>query len=219
MDGFAATRAIRDYEQSTVVPRVPIIALTAHVLEGSREQCLTAGMDDYLSKPFSLERLHTLLARWVPHPSEPALPPVTALTSAPLVAEAPPLPVLPAALPLDITVLNSLRALQHRDQTDLLSRLVQLYMRNTPLLLETLRQAVTQGDATTVHKAAHSLKSSSGNLGALTLSTLCKELETMGRTHCLAGAPAVLARLEAEYSAVCAALLVEQQQGACHATV
>lgn len=219
MDGFAATQAIRDYEHSTVVSRVPIIALTAHVLEGSREQCLTAGMDDYLSKPFSLEQLYMLLARWIPHLSEHALPPVTALASAPLAAEAPPPPVLPAALPLDITVLNSLRALQHRDNTDLLGRLIQLYMRNTPPLLETLRQAVTRGDAPTVHKAAHSLKSSSGNLGALTLSTLCRELETMGRTHCLASAPAVLARLEAEYSAVCAALLVEQQQGACHTTM
>jgi HPt (histidine-containing phosphotransfer) domain-containing protein len=87
---------------------------------------------------------------------------------------------------------------------------VRLYVSDTPPLLDALRQAVTQGDATTVHQAAHSLKSSSGNLGALTLSALCKELETMGRTHHLAGAPAVLAKLEVEYTAVCTALLAEQ---------
>jgi PAS domain S-box-containing protein len=67
MDGFEATRRIRDRESriGDRGRRVPIIALTAHAMKGDREQCLAAGMDDYLTKPFTLEALDALLERWL----------------------------------------------------------------------------------------------------------------------------------------------------------
>jgi signal transduction histidine kinase/FixJ family two-component response regulator len=65
MDGFTATRLIRDYEARTGGPRTPVIALTANALSGDREQCLRQGMDDYLSKPIELRELGALLARWL----------------------------------------------------------------------------------------------------------------------------------------------------------
>ena len=65
MDGFAATRLIREDEARTGAPRTPIIALTANALTGDREQCLAHGMDDYLSKPIELRQLSTLIARWI----------------------------------------------------------------------------------------------------------------------------------------------------------
>lgn len=61
MDGFAATRAIRDYEQAFGLPRVPIIALTAYALNSDRARCLEAGMDDYIAKPFSEDELQRKL--------------------------------------------------------------------------------------------------------------------------------------------------------------
>ncbi|NJL15849.1 MAG: response regulator [Nitrospira sp.] len=76
MDGFTATRLIREREAnadqpcsdlaSTARRRVPIVALTAHAMQGDRELCLAAGMDDYLTKPFTLSQLEHMLSRWVP---------------------------------------------------------------------------------------------------------------------------------------------------------
>ena len=66
MDGFESTAAIRHHEQSQSAKRhTPIIALTADVMKGVQEQCLEHGMDDYLSKPFTLTQLQTVLSRWV----------------------------------------------------------------------------------------------------------------------------------------------------------
>lgn len=64
MNGLQASRAIRDVESGTG-RRVPIVAVTAHVLDGDREECLAAGMDDYLTKPISVEKLEEKLDRWL----------------------------------------------------------------------------------------------------------------------------------------------------------
>ena len=65
MDGFAATRAIRKAEIRNG-RHIPIIAMTANAMEGDRETCLAAGMDDYISKPVTRDKLHDVLRRWVP---------------------------------------------------------------------------------------------------------------------------------------------------------
>ncbi|MBZ0186411.1 MAG: response regulator, partial [Candidatus Obscuribacterales bacterium] len=66
MDGYQATKQIRLLEKRTGM-HIPIVALTAHALEGSREACLAAGMDDYISKPVASEALRSVLSRWAPH--------------------------------------------------------------------------------------------------------------------------------------------------------
>jgi HPt (histidine-containing phosphotransfer) domain-containing protein len=86
------------------------------------------------------------------------------------------------------------------------SELIGLFLEDTPKLLADLRGAVVQKDAEGLERVAHSLKSSSATLGAMTLSTLCRELEVMGRAGTLEGAVEKVAQVEAEYERVKAAL-------------
>ncbi len=67
MDGYEATRAIRERETAhgNGDSHTPAVALTAHAMDGDREQCLAAGMDDYLSKPCKPDELFSVLARWL----------------------------------------------------------------------------------------------------------------------------------------------------------
>jgi two-component system, sensor histidine kinase and response regulator len=212
MDGFAATKAIRRHETAAAQVHTPIIALTAHALQSDREQCLAAGMDDYLSKPFTQGQLHAILARWLPQHSgsQPAQGP-PASPGAPADGPAPGQAVYRSAS-LDAKTLDRLRVLQRQGKPDVLVKVIQLYLSSAPQLLDSLRAAVIHGDATAMKRAAHSFKSSSGNVGALTLAALCKELEVMGGANHTAGAAAVLPAIEAEYEAVQEALQAEVQR-------
>lgn len=221
MDGLEATRCIREQELHTGTSgkRLPIIALTAHALKGDREKFLAAGMDDYLSKPFTRDQLRDLLARWIGLPGTPPAPVVAPIEVAPDLPAAPPAPalshspvetLLPAELvetpPLDAKMLRNLQALNRPGKPDVLCKVANLYLRETPQLLATLHEAVEHADAASVQRIAHSLKSGSGNIGALRLMALCKHLEEQGRQHTLATAPDVARAIAAEYAAVCKAL-------------
>jgi TMAO reductase system sensor TorS len=195
MDGFAATAELRCREVAGGSRRLPVIALTANVIEGFREQCLAIGMDDYLGKPFSGEQLAAVLARWLP----PA--PAAVASVAPVAVATEPV--------LDPEALARIRVLQRPGTPDLLARIVRVYLEHAPTLLDTLQQAVAAGDPIAVQKAAHALKSSSANLGAVRLSALCKALEDYGRNRRLTEAPHLCQQVQAEYASVQQQLLDE----------
>ncbi|MGE3537455.1 MAG: response regulator [Candidatus Tectimicrobiota bacterium] len=206
MDGVEATRAIRTRETFQQLAPIPVIALTAHATEGDREQCLAMGMSDYLSKPFSYEAVMHILQRWL-RPSAAAV-----CTEAGQTAPG----VLPAVVcetarragsPIQRKILEGLLALPRGAAS--LERVLRAYLGTTPPMLVSLREALRQADIATVYRLAHSLKSSSANVGAEALSGLCKELEALARTGTLAGAETLLAPLEEEYAAVCEALRQE----------
>ena len=94
----------------------------------------------------------------------------------------------------------------------MLCKVIGKYLTSSQQLIETMRVAVPQHDAATLHRTAHSLKSSSATLGALRLAALCKEAEAMGRTNTLEGMLSLWERLEAEYTLVQAALTDELNQ-------
>lgn len=110
---------------------------------------------------------------------------------------------------LDPKTLANLRALQRPGGSDVLRQIVHLYLEKAPQLLDLLREAVTRNDAAAIFRLAHSLKSSSGNVGAVTLVKLCQELEMMGRAQNTAEAPETLVAIEAEYAMVQEALAAE----------
>src|ERR1700681_4263306 len=126
MDGLPATGEIRRREQSAGAARVPIIALTANAMEGDRERCLAAGMDDFLSKPFSQQQLAALLKRWL------------ALHVLPESERREPSP-----LPLiDPAVLRNIAALA---RPALLDSMIELYMQHSPPLVTAIEQAAASG--------------------------------------------------------------------------
>ncbi|MCD2519189.1 response regulator [Massilia sp. G4R7] len=202
MDGFAATSAIRRHEREAGRARtLPVIAITANALQGDREACLAAGMDDYLSKPFTQQQLAAVIGRWV----GAAMAATSHHDDAPL--RAPPrLP--PEAVEVirrdavNRAALDNIRALSRDGGDALVQKVVAAYMGDTPRHLATLRQAIDGADAGSVRRVAHSLKSASANVGAAHLATLCKELEQLGRAESVTGAGRILTDMEREFQSV-----------------
>ncbi|WP_426111311.1 response regulator [Massilia sp. PWRC2] len=212
MDGIAATAEIRRLERDTKSVRsLPIIAITANALQGDRETCLAAGMDDYLSKPFTQGQLSALLGRWITLPlvggaraadSAPANDPVGPLPSLRSVAP----PAAPQAADyraaLNPRALDHIRALSAERGDALVRRVVGAYVDDTPRQFAAVRAAIDSLDAPAVRKLAHSLKSGSANVGAETMAQLCKDLETLGRSDSTDGADGLLRQMEHEFEAV-----------------
>ena len=176
MDGLAATAAIRQREKDQKSgTHLPIFAMTAHAMKGDRELCLAAGMDGYITKPvrFSdIEQTLTGLAN-------------TRVTPAKPVAEA--------------ASWNRKEALDRiGGDEELLRDLCEIFLQESPKLLQKLRQAVADGDSEGVMRAAHSLKGESSYLGAGATSQAARQLEEMGRNHDLSRASDTFAILERE---------------------
>jgi len=203
MDGYQATREIRRREaEAGAAQRIPIVAVTANVVEGDCEKCLEVGMDGYLSKPFRQDQLRSALDRWSGEPTLPAPTPAAAAEEAP----PPPAREADADDPIDHTALNAIRALESPRRPTLLADLIRNYFEYSAELLEDLRDAIDEEDADAVGEAAHSLKSSSGNVGAQELTAVCREIEGMGREGDLSQAKAAFDRLGEAYARARAAL-------------
>ncbi|THC39875.1 response regulator [Massilia sp. Mn16-1_5] len=202
MDGFAATAAIRREEQEAGRPRtLPVIAITANALQGDREACLAAGMDDYLSKPFTQAELAGVIGRWIALPLSASVHHEEAAPTLPLEARE----VIQRDV-INAKALDNIRALSQQGGDALVQKVVAAYVGDTPQHLRTLREAVGGQDAATIRRVAHSLKSASANVGADTLARLCKDLEQMGRNASVAGAAPLLIDMEEEFQAVRASL-------------
>jgi signal transduction histidine kinase/DNA-binding response OmpR family regulator/HPt (histidine-containing phosphotransfer) domain-containing protein len=198
MDGFAATAAIRHEESEAGRARVlPIIAITANALQGDREACLAAGMDDYLSKPFTQQELAAVIGRWV------ALPLAATVHHGEEPPRLPPESV--EVIQRDVinrVALDNIRALSQERGDALVQKVIAAYVDDTPQHLQTLRQAIAGLDTGSVRKVAHSLKSASANIGAQKLAQLCKEMEHLGRADTTEGAACILTDMEQEFQAV-----------------
>jgi CheY-like chemotaxis protein/HPt (histidine-containing phosphotransfer) domain-containing protein len=204
MDGFAATAALRAREEDPSVSasspggsRLPIVALTAHATAAHREECLAAGMDDYLSKPFSRGQLLKILERWAPQTR--AKTPTRADASRQSATSA---AAASTGAVLDAARLDELRALEAASGKDLLSSVIQAFFESSMHLARTIHEAFEADDLTKMGRSAHTLKSSSAQLGATKLSALCKELEARGLAGQAEGVPALLAELDTELEEV-----------------
>jgi len=206
MDGLTATRFIRSHEKSGDFPsvdRVPIVALTAHAARHDRQECLEAGMDDYLCKPFTHRDLSRMIVKW----ARPATPrEAEAGKPREVLDEVEP---RKASAQLNPAALDQLRKLEARGKVGLVSRIVQTYLSSSDEIMSNLRAAVHDENAEALARAAHTLKSSSAQMGAEQLSALCKELEALGKEGSLEDAAGLVAQISAELEEVCEALAIE----------
>jgi HPt (histidine-containing phosphotransfer) domain-containing protein len=191
MDGLEASRAI--CERWPMGQRPRIVAMTAEGLQGDRERCLAAGMEDYLVKPVTLKQLEAALAGC------PRRTRATARPSAHIVADQGPDEAV-----LEGRVLDELR-------TDLggaapLYEVIVTFLEKAPSVLAALRDAATRFDAGEMRRAAHMIKGTSSMLGARRLAAQCAELELQCRAGVVPDAPGRVAAIEASYRAVEAAL-------------
>jgi signal transduction histidine kinase/CheY-like chemotaxis protein/HPt (histidine-containing phosphotransfer) domain-containing protein len=230
LDGYSATRRLREIENEQGKQRIPVIAMTAHAMSGDRERCLQSGMDDYLSKPLDRELLEQTLTRWMAQAPTAAVQPSgtgsarktapaatpAAATSAPAApgatkpaatkpAAAPPPAAAATAIPpdtLETTTLVDLEDIMGEE----VATLVDAYLRDGEVRMRNLRIAAELGDSTEVGKLAHSLKSSSANLGAVPLATRARQVEEAARNGTLANPVDSVVALERLYANAAAAL-------------
>jgi CheY-like chemotaxis protein/HPt (histidine-containing phosphotransfer) domain-containing protein len=186
MDGIEATRRVRELEAmahslpdgSPNKGHVPIIALTAHAIGEVREKCLTAGMDDFLVKPFDERQMAETLLRWLkPRNIEPE--DYTADEDATLASNEATVPARDEVI--DLAVINDLRAMARPGKPSPFERALPRFLETAPTMAAAIRDNCANEDADGVWRAAHSLKSSAAALGAKQLARRCAEIEARAR--------------------------------------
>jgi CheY-like chemotaxis protein len=210
MDGLTATRRICREWALALRPR--IIAMTANAMQGDRDKCLSAGMDDYISKPIRVEELVQSLNQCQPRFVETA--PMSLLEEVSssegmnnsVSANLSPCEPHPSNDVINHEVLQAFRQTMGANALLFLAQLISIYLEETPSLLQAMSTAVAQGDVGGMQQAAHTLKSSSASLGAITLSKLCEQLERLGHSQSTVGAQEIMAQVELEYEKVKVAL-------------
>jgi len=223
MDGFDATKRIRDIERALSGlrgdeksrPRTPIVALTAHALAEVRERCLEAGMDDFLVKPYDDVQIADMLSRWLT-PRNAAPQPAAEASE-----QADPVPASGAPAGLDVKTIEKIRQIPGQDGSSLLHQVVPRFAVNSVLLMASIRATARDSDPETVWRAAHSLRSSAASIGACKVAQACAEIEALARENGILPAEAALAALENELGIAIRSLkqIVQAEPGASGAPV
>ncbi len=187
MDGYQATEAIRRLPGGRGA-RLPIVALTANVMQGDEQRCLSAGMDGFLGKPYTMAALREKLAGWLADTA----PPAAAQAEPPAAVDA---AVSPAINPRAIELLCEL---DDSATLDLLTQVVMLFLDTAETNLARVAAGIADGDAAALSQAAHFLKSSAANLGAEALAECYRQLEKCGREGRLGDAAQLLEQTRRE---------------------
>ena len=184
MDGIQATDAIRKAEETG--SHIPIIAMTANVLDGDRQRCMEAGMDDYVSKPVEKADLLRVIGRWTRRHSEPTAKqtPAAARTAAPD----------PAIFDLDAALER------YEGDRSVLAEIVGSYIEESTTLTKEIRSGIDSGDTELVRRAAHSLKGGAAYISAMSLSCSAADIEKAARSGNLTIVENLLSTLERELS-------------------
>ncbi len=220
MDGYEASAIIRQNSAQDGEKHIAIIALTAYAMKGDREQCLAAGMDDYLSKPCTESQVEAVLRKWLSgesinkgkgttfsesvsddnHDIEPLeQAKIEEERAGQAQGEHSKNEDEEHLATIDQNVLNSLRDLQIEGRPDILETIINAYLKSSVVLVGDLHKGLASEDTEGVQNAAHSLKSSSANVGAVRLSEIAKELEMNCRNSMLENVENLVEAIETEF--------------------
>ncbi|MDX2256746.1 MAG: response regulator [Pseudanabaenaceae cyanobacterium bins.39] len=191
MDGLETADYLVNHWQDleTGYERPTIIAMTASAMQGDREMCLRAGMDDYISKPIMMDALHRTLEKWATNSTIDVNVEVSDRHS-----------------PASQTSVIDQAAIKNLEQINpkLIARMVHLFTdEEAPVLLRQLKEAISKGDLSDVSYNAHTLKGSSNILGAKALGALCLEAELKGKRGDPTNLEEIFTQIEQQYQIAC----------------
>lgn len=209
LDGLAATRKIRESE-SGGASRLPIIALTANAMQGDRETCINAGMDQYLSKPVTSTELNDVLRNWLPNPREKEIVALTRneseshenLKNGNLVGsneshnES---AANPNELDMNENLFDEVWSMSQQAGSGFYEQLVSTYETDSIEHLNKIAEAIEREDSTTVASSAHRLKSGTASWGAVSLADLFFSLECCGKDGDISDAHVILDQARAQH--------------------
>lgn len=171
MDGYSAARAIRKFSSEHRYHDIPIVALTANAMLGDKENCLQAGMNDYLTKPIDQELLETCLSKWLGMTVTPSEPKVTEASTTNTNDE-------------NSEVWDKQAALVRvKNREERLAILIKMFIEGMPERIESLCDSIDQADSLEASKTAHQIKGVCANLSALELCELSEKLEQSGKEN------------------------------------
>ncbi len=173
MDGLAATREIRNLEQESA-ERIPIIAMTAHAMQGDRQRCIESGMDDYISKPIRVHQLMEVLGQNVDDSQ-----------------------IARSVAPRSMKLVNWDDAMETvGGDRELLCELLEVFITERDSMVGDIRNGMASRISVDLRRTAHALKGALNHLGAAPVARLAAELETAGATGTWEGTEEMLAKLD-----------------------
>jgi len=196
LDGYEATAMIRQLPDSRG-KHIPIIAITANAMSDDRQKCLDVGMNDFLSKPFTLTQLKTIIERWLADSNRNKDQTHQGMPSS-ILKEG----NISDNSVINLKKLNTYRQLGLNGDNTFLKRLLSVYLSSAPVSFSQIEQAIQIRDYKILRYAAHTLKSSSANVGAEKFSEMCQQLENFAKMQQIELTDELLVKIRAEFEQV-----------------